>query len=439
VKTAESFVAVGVTGKPVLHSLSPVLMKAALAGAGLDGAAVRLAADSAGEALALAGALGLTGFNVTAPFKEAMAAAGPTLDGAARAVGSVNTVYRRRGRWRATTTDPGGVAGALAAAGVSLRDAKAAVAGAGGAARAAAYALSRAGAAVTAVNRTDGRARELAGALGVDWAPWKDRERVLADADVVVYAVPASAPVDLSRVWRPGQVLLDANYPASAAALKARNAGVRVLDGEAWLVHQGVPAYEIFTAKPCPPSLLERALKRAARPGPERPICLVGFMGAGKSTAGKILARKLGRPFLDLDEEIERGRGRSIPRIFAEEGERVFRDLETAALRTALEGGARVLACGGGVVLRKENRTLLGDRALTVWLFADAGSVEARTAGGGRPLLEGGGGPGRIAALMTERRADYLRSADLVLDTGTRTPEEVAEKIHEETRLALGT
>ena len=109
---------------------------------------------------------------------------------------------------------------------------------------------------------------------------------------------------------------------------------------------------------------------------PIGPLFLVGFMGAGKSRIGRLLARKLDCPFLDTDLEIERRRGKRIPEIFAEDGEAVFRGEETRCIAELLAGTRQVVSTGGGMFLRHANRKMLLDGGRVVWL--DVPLVEIR-------------------------------------------------------------
>jgi shikimate kinase len=157
------------------------------------------------------------------------------------------------------------------------------------------------------------------------------------------------------------------------------------------------------------------------------PVAIVGYMGSGKSTVGRLLARELGWGYVDLDRTIAREAGRAIPEIFAERGEEYFRDLESRALLEALDGpSGRVVACGGGVVSRAENRERLRE-TVTVFLRERVGTMYARTRGAGRPL--------RAASMKEfrrryeERLPRYLEVADLVVDVGGRRPKSVAREI----------
>ncbi len=158
-------------------------------------------------------------------------------------------------------------------------------------------------------------------------------------------------------------------------------------------------------------------------------LILTGFMGAGKSAVGRELARRLGWRFVDLDREVEALAGKPVPRIFAEDGEERFRALETEALRSALSGGRTVVATGGGVLLRDENRSLLAPH-LTVNLRAPLEVCVARVLGSGeaRPLLEGPDPLDAARRLWREREPLY-RWVPRQVDTAGRDPGAVAEEI----------
>ena len=156
-------------------------------------------------------------------------------------------------------------------------------------------------------------------------------------------------------------------------------------------------------------------------------MAIVGYMGSGKTTVGRALAHILGREFVDLDRAVVKRAGRGIPEIFAESGEDHFRDLEHQTLLDALRGWPRsVVACGGGVVLRPDNRELLRGVA-TIFLREDTRVLYDRTRGAGRPL--------RAASLeeferrYAERIPLYRKVADFVVEVAGRPPAEVAEEM----------
>src|SRR5512139_580863 len=158
-------------------------------------------------------------------------------------------------------------------------------------------------------------------------------------------------------------------------------------------------------------------------------VVLVGFMGSGKSSVGRELARRLGTGFVDVDERIERASGKSIPDIFAAEGEPAFRAREKAAIREAVSVPGRVVATGGGAFLDEENRALLSAYAPVVYLEARAETLLARLAGdSGRPLLRGEDRGRAVRDLLARREPGY-RLADHTVPTDGLTVDEVADRI----------
>ena len=159
----------------------------------------------------------------------------------------------------------------------------------------------------------------------------------------------------------------------------------------------------------------------------EGPIAIVGYMGSGKGTVGRTLARSLGWDFVDLDHEISRSANLTIPEIFERVGEERFRDLEHEALIDALDGSPeRVVACGGGIVERPENRERLS-RVPTVFLREDLGVLFARTRDARRPLR--GADREEFERRYERRLPHYERVADLEVEVRGRPPRAVAKEI----------
>lgn len=168
-------------------------------------------------------------------------------------------------------------------------------------------------------------------------------------------------------------------------------------------------------------NLAEPALS-ATNTASQLPIFLVGMPGAGKTTIGKALAKALGRPFQDLDHELERRCGVRIPVIFDLEGEAGFRQRETCALEECTRQPGVVLATGGGAVLAEVNRELLSKRGLVVYLKARPGDLYARTRHDkNRPLLQNPDPVGTLDRLLAQREPLYEAIADLTVETG-RSP-----------------
>jgi shikimate kinase len=161
-------------------------------------------------------------------------------------------------------------------------------------------------------------------------------------------------------------------------------------------------------------------------------ILLVGMMGAGKTTTGKLVAEKLGWDYLDSDVEVEKKTGLTVPALFARDGEVAFRDAEAEVLRTACARTEPVVvSVAGGAVLRPENRDLVRTSGRVIWLRARPGTLAARVGDGvGRPLLEGDPGAA-LRALDDVRRPLYAAVADETIDVDDLSPDEVAARIVE--------
>lgn len=157
-------------------------------------------------------------------------------------------------------------------------------------------------------------------------------------------------------------------------------------------------------------------------------VVLVGFMGAGKSTVGPLVARRLGWEFVDLDDEIEAATGRTVPEIFATDGEPAFRAAERAAAERVCTHEGLVLATGGGAFTVPETRSALQRGALTVWLRCEIDTLLARIpADGSRPLAAN---RATILPLLVGREPSYAL-ADLTVDTTRTAPAEVARLVAE--------
>lgn len=163
-------------------------------------------------------------------------------------------------------------------------------------------------------------------------------------------------------------------------------------------------------------------------------LYLIGYRGSGKTTVAAELARLLGWKWLDADEEIEQRAGKTIKEIFASSGEQSFRDLEAAVIADLAELSDRVIALGGGAVLREESRMAIRASGKVVWLQASAGVLYRRISGDAstaerRPNLTAAGGLAEVERLLAIRAPLYAACADLTLDAEASLPAELASQI----------
>ena len=156
-------------------------------------------------------------------------------------------------------------------------------------------------------------------------------------------------------------------------------------------------------------------------------IYLIGMMGTGKSTLGKTLSKNMQKPFIDLDSEIEKTGGNSVSEIFDRDGEERFREMETEQLK---QYSGSVVACGGGIVLKLENRHFIKENGIAILLTASMGELSQRLSDSdNRPLLANDITEEALTKLWLERQLDYLNTDDFTIETGGKNPEELSEEI----------
>lgn len=413
-----------VLGSPIAHSLSPVLHRAGYAALGLTDWTYdrfEVVADQLPGFVA-----GLDeqwrGLSLTMPLKVACLEVADEVTPLAARAGVGNTLVRTAAGWRADNTDIPGLVAALRPAWKGWT--RAAVLGAGATARSSLLALESLGVErVTAYARRAEQADDL-----VCWAAAAAPSLQVSAADLatwtageepaVLSTLPAGA-ADPAGI-RPGERLLFdavyADWPTSLARA-ASAAGWEVIGGIELLLGQAALQFEQFTGQ-TPPELAMRAAAAAAL---SRKIVLVGFMGAGKTTVGRLLAARLGMDFIDVDEAIVEQQSRSIPEIFAAEGEAGFRAIEAATIAELLTGVPAVIALGGGALGTEATRRALGSHEV---VLLDIPLAEARARIGddpGRPMLA----RADLGELYQARQQSYREAAVHVVDAAGE-PEVVA-------------
>ncbi len=421
------------------------------------------------------------GLNVTIPHKESILCHLDELAPEVQALGAANVVQVMGERLRGYNTDVAGIEATLEKVGFVSHGKTILVIGAGGAARATVYACAKAGAQrIVVINRGVQRAQKLIDELSsvfpsTEFSSVATTASIDAIADLVVQATPvgmahyddrmnrdlanprptcrASGHIDFSEIFRhcSRQALaFDLIYRPEQTLFRqeAQRANLRAIGGLTMFVGQALATWQIWFG-PLPARTKEvlandltaylrdilcfDSAKAVPRADFQRPIFLCGFMGVGKSVTGRILSQKLACPFFDLDALIVDLAGKSIPRIFSEDGEIEFRRWEGQALQDLLHriSAGGVCALGGGALISPENRVLIGQAGELFYLRASAESLLERLSGEWeeRPLLKTSGD--RITHLQNLLRArePQYAEATVQIQTDNKSPSEVAIEI----------
>ncbi len=358
------------------------------------------------------------GINVTVPYKQAVIPFLDELSPLAQKLGAVNTVVRRDGKLIGHNTDYYGFLTMVKASGLDVAGKKTLVLGSGGASHTAIAVLEALGANVTIVSRSGENNygnlhRHADAALIVNTTP------------VGMYPQTGISPVDLDLFPRLEGVLDVIYNPArTQLLLDAEKRGIVAMNGLLMLVAQAKEAAEWFMGAEISDDVIP-TIHASLRQQMEN-LILIGMPGCGKSTVGKALAEKLGREFVDADEEIVRLAGKSIPEIFAEDGEEAFRSFETKALEALGKRSGLVVATGGGCVTRKRNYPLLHQNGTIIWLTRELTQLPTE----GRPLSQ----MNKLDEMYRIRRPMYEAFADHIIENSDSIHHAVEEilRIREE-------
>ena len=351
--------------------------------------------------------------NVTLPYKRLVMEYCAEIDPRAAAIGAVNTVVNENGRLYGYNTDYMGFDYLCRAHGVDFGGKTVLILGTGGTHNTtAAVARDRGAARVLTVSRTPDSAK---GELSYEEAKTSGAQIVINTTPAGMYPNVGVCNLDVAAL--PGlEAVLDVVYNPhrTELLLRAEEAGVPIVAGGLeMLVAQAVYAAEYFLHKPFADAEEEIARVTAALRRQLLNVVLIGMPGCGKSTVGRALAKALGRDFVDLDAEIVRSAGCSIPEIFTAEGEEGFRARETQQTQNFGKEKGLLISCGGGIVKKPENIRALRQNGVILWLDRP---VEALTVGHGRPLSTSAEA---VRQMEAQRRPLYAAAADAVVPNHT--------------------
>lgn len=387
----------GLLGEHLPHSHSPMIHRM------LGNSNYTLFEKSPEEVAAFLAAREFDGINVTIPYKQAVMPLCDVLDGAAIEIGAVNTIVNCGGKLFGMNTDFDGLIFLCNRAGISLAGKRVVVLGSGGTSHTAVAAARKMGASSV---RVCSRSGELH--YGNLYTEAADTEILIHTTPVGMYPNNDGLVVDLALLPNlSGVVDVVYNPLRTRLVSQARSLGIPAVGGLAMLCAQAAFADRAFRGEQHSGAEIVKIAadleKRLSN------LVLIGMPGCGKSAVGKTLAHMTGRKLYDLDLCIEARAGKTIPEIFAEEGEARFRDMETEVTREISAKSGCIIACGGGTVLRAENRAALQQNGIVAYIKRPLSAL----ARGGRPLSAG---DGALERLYAERAPIYEAFADVQIE-----------------------
>lgn len=359
----------------------------------------------------------LKGFNVTIPYKIEAYNRCDELSETAKKVGSVNTVIRRAdGTLYGDNTDYFGFSYMAEKCGCEFGGKKVLILGSGGASLTVQHVV------------RDGGAKEI---VVVSRSGENNYENISRhhDADIIINTTPVGMYpnngerlIDLSKFTKCKKALdLIYNPARTVFLLDAEKLGIDCINGLYMLAAQALPAAEKFSGKSIANEKIDKVYETIINN--QKNIVLVGMPGCGKSTCAALLSEKTGRECIDTDVMVVEASGGKIPDIFAKYGEAEFRSRETEAVKLAGKGAGKIIATGGGAILREENRIALRENSTVIFLKAATESL----ATDGRPLSKNAEA---LEKMLAERLPLYLETADFTVEVSA-DPEITVRRILE--------
>lgn len=396
----------GLLGRKLGHSYSPMIHKH------LGDYSFSLFEKEPDEIEAFLREGDFSGINVTIPYKKTVIPFCDRLSPAAEKIGAVNTIVRKDdGTLIGHNTDYSGFKAMVAKSGLDLKGKKVLILGSGGASVTAQAVLNELEAIPVVISRSG---ENNYGNLHLH----KNAFAIVNTTPVGMYPDTGICPVDLD-LFPELKAVLDVIYnPArTKLLLEAQKRGLVTVNGLWMLVAQAKESAQWFTEKVIDDAIIQTAYTDIKRKSEN--IVLIGMPGSGKSTVGKLLADRLGKPFVDADTAIEKAAGMSIPDILKCKGVSYFRDLEMQVLEELGKKSGLVIATGGGCVTRKENYDSLKQNGIVIWLQRELSLLPTE----GRPLSQ----TTDLDQMYLERKPLYTEFCDYCIDNNSTAEEAVSQ------------
>ncbi len=397
-----------VIGNPVAHSKSPLLFNSFFVRKRLNAWYSRIASINFDDALETCRLLKISGVNITMPYKKIATEKIDIVSKEANEVGGVNTLLFEK-QLKGFNTDIFGAINPLKNILGSLKNKKVLVVGAGGAARAALFGLKKEGAICYIANRSVKKGLNVSKKFNAYFLLFDEVNSILPDLDAVVYTIPVKLNINISRLKKKS-AFFSAIYKQHFFQDECVRNNISYIQGEEWLVEQGRVSCNLFGYQCDNKNFFLQDLQFNS----PKKISLIGFMGSGKTSVGKVLAEKLNYDFIDLDYEIETGEGLAIPVIFKNYGENYFRKLEEKYLHKFLNRERIVLSTGGGILTDEKNKRLLEENFFNIFLCGDISIFYKRTENTMRPLRSDFE---NFKATYNAREKEYFKISQLIVNT----------------------
>ncbi|OGU38792.1 MAG: hypothetical protein A2X61_15365 [Ignavibacteria bacterium GWB2_35_12] len=447
-----------VCGRPILHSKSPQIFRVLFDSLNFPACYTRIASDNPQEILSIADELGISGLNVTAPFKSDMFKLMDNCDDGSKNIAAVNTILFRKvnppespfekGGKFGYNTDIYGVVETLKLNGIDFNNKICLIIGYGNAASAAVYGIKKEwnNVKIFVTGRTKEKVEEFTKRFESESIIPLNPPLIKGENSVpylIISTIPRNAFLDINEYLESCEYFLDAAYPDSLMSIEAKKFNCKMIPGEEWLINQALASFKIFTGNEILRSTQNDKGKwilnqvRNDKKNDKKNILLTGFSGSGKTSIGKMLAGKLGYLYFDTDKLIEEYENLSINEVFKQKGEEYFRNIEKAILEKVCNLNRAVISCGGGTLCSVEpnnedkiiplNPPLIKGENLVVWLHTPIEKCLKRIDVKYKPMLYSRSME-EIEQLYNERKYLYCLSSDLLV-ANTNEPSRAVENI----------
>ncbi len=394
----------------------------------------------------------LDGFNITIPHKQSIIPLLDELNKKSLFFNSVNTVKNNGGHLIGFTTDGAGFCGALNAAEADLSG-RTVILGAGGAGRVMAFEVALKGGCVTVAVRPHGvpaaerLCADIRSKVKNAQADFCLLDEISGKIDLLANATPVGmypntgeCPVS-QEIIKKAACVFDAVYnPNETALIKtARKNGIKTIGGMSMLVWQAAAAHEIWYGAKFNLDDINTLCTDAVNEMKNTfgNIVLCGYMGSGKTSVGSLLAKSIGRTFVDMDQYIEQNEGMPVQQIFATRGEMAFRRMEREAARELSQKSGLIIATGGGTLMNPENTAVLKENGIVVLLDAEIDVLKSRLKGDrSRPMLAKPNRDEVMEELYRTRIDIYRAAADIVIPADASISS-VAEEVRNALKIPL--